>query len=138
MSSNFETTRELLSPSILSGGVGDDSTNLETVPVLPWIPKTTAAVALRLIEFDAAISYTLKQRAETHKGAGECMVSTSFYTVNKSWIYKAEILIQRKRKKMRFLLLWVGIGRMLCYEYTFFLWYKKGIMATWNFYLNRT
>ncbi|WRX15053.1 hypothetical protein QQP08_007540 [Theobroma cacao] len=73
LSSNFETTRELLSPSILSGGVGDDSTNLETVPVLPWIPKTTAAVALRLIEFDAAISYTLKQRAETHKGAGECM-----------------------------------------------------------------
>ena len=81
LSSNFETTSELLSTSNLSGGVADDSSNLEAVPVLPWIPKTTAAVALRLIEFDAAISYTPNQSAETQrdKGAGEFMVSTSLY-----------------------------------------------------------
>lgn len=87
LSSNFETTSELLSPSNLSGGVAVDSSNLEAVSVLPWIPKTAAAVALRLIEFDAAISYALNQRAETQrdKGAGEFMVSTSVYFVKNSW-----------------------------------------------------
>ncbi|XWS54133.1 hypothetical protein CRYUN_Cryun10bG0062400 [Craigia yunnanensis] len=86
LSSNFETTSELLSPSNLSGSVADDSSNLEAVPVLPWIPKTTAAVALRLIEFDAAISYTRKQSAETQrdKGAGEFMKLPSKYAVVKN------------------------------------------------------
>ncbi|XWS68694.1 hypothetical protein CRYUN_Cryun04dG0113200 [Craigia yunnanensis] len=86
LSSNFETTSELLSPSNLSGGVADVSSNLEAVPILPWIPTTTAAVAVRLIEFDAAISYTLNQRAETQrdKGAGEFMKLSSKYAVVKN------------------------------------------------------
>ncbi|XVE66156.1 hypothetical protein DITRI_Ditri08aG0057700 [Diplodiscus trichospermus] len=86
LSSNFGSTSELLSPSNLSVGVADDSSNLEAVPVLPWIPKTTAAVALRLIEFDAALSYTCNQRAETwkDKGAGEFMKLSSKYAVVKN------------------------------------------------------
>ncbi|MBA0718010.1 hypothetical protein Golax_005780, partial [Gossypium laxum] len=70
LSSKFETTSEVLSPSNLSGHHVDYSFNLEAVPVLPWIPKTTAAVALRLMEFNAAISYTLTQGAETKRDRG--------------------------------------------------------------------
>lgn len=83
LSSKFETTSEVLSPSNLSGHHVDYSSNLEAVPVLPWIPKTTAAVALRLMEFNAAISYTLTQGAETKRdrGAEEFMVSTAFCIV---------------------------------------------------------
>ncbi|MBA0563173.1 hypothetical protein Golob_008171, partial [Gossypium lobatum] len=83
LSSKFETTSEVLSPSNLSGHHVDYSFNLEAVPVLPWIPKTTAAVALRLMEFNAAISYTLTQGAETKRdrGAEEFRVSTAFCIV---------------------------------------------------------
>ncbi|XVF02052.1 hypothetical protein REPUB_Repub04eG0143000 [Reevesia pubescens] len=83
LSSKFETTSEVLSPSNLSGCVSDYSSNLEAVHLLPWIPKTTAAVALRLIEFDAAISYTLNQSVETprDKGAGEFMLPSKFSVV---------------------------------------------------------
>ncbi|KAB2052841.1 hypothetical protein ES319_A12G148600v1 [Gossypium barbadense] len=70
LSSKFETTSEVLSPSNLSEHQVDYSSNLEAVPVLPWIPKTTAAVTLRLMEFNAAISYTLTQGAETKRDRG--------------------------------------------------------------------
>ncbi|KAJ1384650.1 WHIM2 domain [Sesbania bispinosa] len=35
--------------------------------VLPWVPYTTAAVALRLLELDACIFYTSKQKLESEK-----------------------------------------------------------------------
>ncbi|XP_022764115.1 homeobox-DDT domain protein RLT2 isoform X2 [Durio zibethinus] len=86
LSLKFETTCEVLSPSNPSGRFANYSSDLEAVPVLPWIPKTTAAVALRLIEFDAAISYTLNQGSETQrdKGAGEFMKLPSKYAVVKN------------------------------------------------------
>ncbi|MFS8015161.1 putative transcription factor & chromatin remodeling DDT family [Helianthus anomalus] len=59
MSLEFETTEELLGTSGLSDRVGSGS-----VPVLPWIPQTTAAVSLRLFELDGSISYTPEQKAE--------------------------------------------------------------------------
>lgn len=45
--------------------------------MLPWIPLTTAAVALRLMEFDAAISNMLQQKLESHreKESGHFIVS---------------------------------------------------------------
>ncbi|XVF87431.1 hypothetical protein PTKIN_Ptkin18bG0119600 [Pterospermum kingtungense] len=53
LSSNFETTKELL-------GSESDFTD----SVLPWIPQTTAAVALRLLELDAAIMYVKQEKVE--------------------------------------------------------------------------
>lgn len=61
LSMDFETTEELLKISLLSekAALGSGS-----VPVLPWIPQTTAAVTLRLFELDGFISYTPEQKAE--------------------------------------------------------------------------
>lgn len=59
LSSNFETTSELLGlpEEALAGGVN----------VLPWIPKTTGGVALRLYEFDSSVVYTRDQNNDPHK-----------------------------------------------------------------------
>ncbi|XP_034701923.1 homeobox-DDT domain protein RLT2 isoform X4 [Vitis riparia] len=70
LSSDFETTNELLGLSNASGCAVDDSLAAGSVPVLPWIPQTTAAVAIRLIELDASISYMLHQKLESHKDKG--------------------------------------------------------------------
>ncbi|KAJ6734162.1 HOMEOBOX-DDT DOMAIN PROTEIN RLT2 [Salix purpurea] len=67
MSSDYETSSELLRSSGQSGCAAYGSFNTVTVPVLPWLPQTTAAVALRVIEFDASISYMLHQKLEAHK-----------------------------------------------------------------------
>ncbi|XP_042409770.1 homeobox-DDT domain protein RLT2-like isoform X1 [Zingiber officinale] len=37
------------------------------VPVLPWVPNTSAAVALRLLDLDFSISYMLNQKLESRK-----------------------------------------------------------------------
>ncbi|GLJ54616.1 hypothetical protein SUGI_1173340 [Cryptomeria japonica] len=64
LSSTFETTKELL--DFISGDTGLEENNLHLseVPVLPWIPHTTAAVALRLMALDHSLSYSLDQKAE--------------------------------------------------------------------------
>eukprot|EP00258_Populus_trichocarpa_P020970 XP_024436989.1 homeobox-DDT domain protein RLT1 isoform X1 [Populus trichocarpa] len=62
LSSNFEMTKELLGSSALSGSAAHDSASLGLVPVLPWMPKTTAAVALRLFELDASIIYVKNEK----------------------------------------------------------------------------
>ncbi|KAH9321847.1 hypothetical protein KI387_016486, partial [Taxus chinensis] len=64
LSSTFETTKELL--DFISGGMGIEENNLvlSEVSVLPWIPHTTAAVALRLMAFDHSLSYSLDQKTE--------------------------------------------------------------------------
>ncbi|KAF9672382.1 hypothetical protein SADUNF_Sadunf11G0036000 [Salix dunnii] len=64
LSSNFETTKELLGSSALAGSAAHDSASLGLVPVLPWMPKTTAAVALRLFELDASIIYVKEEKPE--------------------------------------------------------------------------
>ncbi len=81
LSSDFETTTELLNLST------QDSASRNTVPrsgsadVLPWVPDTVAAVVLRLLDLDSAISYTLRQKVGSNKerGAGEFMVSLISY-----------------------------------------------------------
>ncbi|KAJ6741290.1 HOMEOBOX-DDT DOMAIN PROTEIN RLT2 [Salix purpurea] len=67
LSSNYETSSELLSSSDPSGCTAHDAFNKETAPVLPWLPQTTAAVALRIIEFDASISYMLHHKLDSRK-----------------------------------------------------------------------
>ncbi|WOL11018.1 hypothetical protein Cni_G19779 [Canna indica] len=66
LSSNFETTTELLSST---QGIASDifSAHSGSVPVLPWVPDTSAAVALRLLDLDSSISYMLNEKMESHK-----------------------------------------------------------------------
>ncbi|KAG0458077.1 hypothetical protein HPP92_023234 [Vanilla planifolia] len=63
LSSNFETTNELLNSDAVSASFSSVSVS-GSVPVLPWIPDATAAVALRLLELDASISYVPQQKME--------------------------------------------------------------------------
>ncbi|XP_039068408.1 homeobox-DDT domain protein RLT1-like isoform X2 [Hibiscus syriacus] len=57
LSSNFETMKELLGSTLQSESDATDS-------VLPWIPQTTAAVALRLLELDVSIMYVKPVKVE--------------------------------------------------------------------------
>ncbi|KAI3456227.1 hypothetical protein Pfo_012890 [Paulownia fortunei] len=66
LSADFETTEELLCYCDSSRGAASEFNYPVNVPQLPWIPKTTAAVALRLLELDASIFYTPDQKAEFH------------------------------------------------------------------------
>ena len=81
LSSNFESTTELLGSSNPSGCGTDYSFGPETVLVLPWIPHTTAAVALRLMEFDASISYMLKQKVDSQKEKGPWVIVSSIFLI---------------------------------------------------------
>ncbi|XP_057986243.1 homeobox-DDT domain protein RLT1 isoform X4 [Hevea brasiliensis] len=64
LSADFETTKDLLSSSTSAQSALYGSTDLRSVPVLPWIPKTTAAVALRLFELDGSITYIQHEKVE--------------------------------------------------------------------------
>lgn len=66
LSTEFETTAELLSYSASLGDSSFESAYSGSMPQLPWIPQTTAAVALRLLELDASIFYVSQQKAELH------------------------------------------------------------------------
>lgn len=83
LSSNFETTKELLASSVKQGRVVENcyAANPGEVRVLSWVPRTTAAVVLRLMELDASISYMLQQKVESRKDkeASEYIVSTFSY-----------------------------------------------------------
>lgn len=61
----------------MSEVVARSSTDPESVAVLPWVPQTTAALSLRLFEFDSSISYVKLERVEPceEKEAGEYIVS---------------------------------------------------------------
>lgn len=77
LSSNYETTAELLGLCALSRKAAKESDH-ESVPELPWIPQTTAAVALRLLELDSSIFYTpLQKAAETYS-----VTEAETFTVN--------------------------------------------------------
>ncbi|KAK3023049.1 hypothetical protein RJ639_044839 [Escallonia herrerae] len=64
LSLKFETTDELLASCALSGRAVRDSAHHGPIPQLPWIPQTTAAVALRLLELDASVMYIPSQKTE--------------------------------------------------------------------------
>ncbi|KAK1566908.1 hypothetical protein Q3G72_005921 [Acer saccharum] len=72
LSTSFETTSELLDTQLVS--------------ILPWVPQTTAAVALRLLELDASISYMPDQHVESQKGKedGDIRKFPSKYAVVKN------------------------------------------------------
>ncbi|XP_058202089.1 homeobox-DDT domain protein RLT1 isoform X2 [Rhododendron vialii] len=80
LSTNFETTDELLASSAVSGR----GANPGSVPQLPWIPQTTAAVALRLLELDGSISYNLDQKVEILENKEGETFTTSGYSVMKN------------------------------------------------------
>nr|XP_027191643.1 homeobox-DDT domain protein RLT2 isoform X4 [Cicer arietinum] len=64
---DYETTSELLGTVCSSGCLPNDTIGGGQIPVLPWVPYTTAAVALRLMELDACIFYTSQQKLESEK-----------------------------------------------------------------------
>ncbi|XP_042484984.1 homeobox-DDT domain protein RLT2-like, partial [Macadamia integrifolia] len=87
LSSNFETTKELLASCTSAEYVVDDCLSFPgSVVVLPWVPQTTAAVALRLVEIDSSISYIMHQKVESQKDkeAGEYIKLPSRYTIVKN------------------------------------------------------
>ncbi|KAJ4981059.1 hypothetical protein NE237_031896 [Protea cynaroides] len=87
LSSNFETTKELLA-SCTSAVCSVDyfSSFPGSIAVLPWVPQTTAAVALRLMEIDSSISYIMHQKVDFQKDKedGEFIKLPSRYTVVKN------------------------------------------------------
>ncbi|XP_059439894.1 homeobox-DDT domain protein RLT1 isoform X2 [Corylus avellana] len=64
LSSNFATTEALLGSCTQSGSAFHDFADPKSVALLPWIPQTTAAVALRLFELDASIIYLKPEKPE--------------------------------------------------------------------------
>ncbi|CAI9089315.1 OLC1v1023873C1 [Oldenlandia corymbosa var. corymbosa] len=75
IASDFETTSELLGYSTMRHPVGGIPV-LDVTAVLPWIPQTSSAVALRLMEFDNSIFYSLKQKEDFEKEKGSKHVIT--------------------------------------------------------------
>ncbi|KAJ6853925.1 homeobox-DDT domain protein RLT2 isoform X2 [Iris pallida] len=66
LSSNYETTSELLGSAKAGFLVEDIAPVSGPVPVLPWVADSIAAVALRLLDLDASILYMLHQKLEPH------------------------------------------------------------------------
>ncbi|KAM3362256.1 homeobox-DDT domain protein RLT1 isoform X2 [Capsicum galapagoense] len=77
LSADYETAEELMGLCASSRNAACAST-YESVPQLPWIPQTTAAVALRLLELDASISYDPQQKTEVElKNKVDCLPKPS-------------------------------------------------------------
>ncbi|KAL0320102.1 UNVERIFIED_CONTAM: Homeobox-DDT domain protein RLT2 [Sesamum radiatum] len=64
LSANYETTSEILSSRKI---VADSFSGPEEISVLPWIPQTTSAVALQLMELDSSIYYTVHEKEYCQK-----------------------------------------------------------------------
>ncbi|XP_015065716.1 homeobox-DDT domain protein RLT1 isoform X2 [Solanum pennellii] len=74
LSADYETAQELMGLCALSRKAALESTYPEPVPQLPWIPQTTSAVALRLLELDSSISYDPQQKTEAElKNKVDCL-----------------------------------------------------------------
>ncbi|KAA8524323.1 hypothetical protein F0562_010746 [Nyssa sinensis] len=86
LSPNFETTNELLGSCNPIEFAANNLRCPEMVSVLPWVPQTTSAVALRLMELDSSISYMLHQKFESQKdkGAADFITVPSRYAVVKN------------------------------------------------------
>ncbi|XP_011623601.1 homeobox-DDT domain protein RLT2 isoform X1 [Amborella trichopoda] len=84
LSSSYETTKDLLESAKL--GYPTDETSLQpgSVPLLPWIPQTTAALALRLMEFDASIAYMMQQKSHRDRESEEFVKVPSRFAVVRS------------------------------------------------------
>jgi hypothetical protein len=76
LASDYETTSELLGSVCSSSCLPNDTIGGGRIPVLPWVPYTTAAVALRLMELDTCAFYTSQQKLESKdKKVGIVVVS---------------------------------------------------------------
>lgn len=67
----------MLGFSNFGGLVVNDSPEPKITAVLPWIPQTTSAVALRLMELDVSIFYTLQQKEDFEKDRGTRQIIVS-------------------------------------------------------------
>lgn len=67
LSADFETTTEWLNSSSQDAATQSSNAHSASASVLPWIPDTTAAVALRLLDLDSAIAYTNNPKAGSNK-----------------------------------------------------------------------
>ncbi|KQK04896.1 homeobox-DDT domain protein RLT2 isoform X2 [Brachypodium distachyon] len=67
LSSNFKTTAELLNSMAQDNSNQNSVARSGSADVLPWVPNTTAAVTLRLLDLDSALSCTLDQKAGLNK-----------------------------------------------------------------------
>ncbi|CAA0816207.1 Homeodomain-like transcriptional regulator [Striga hermonthica] len=86
LSANYETTSEILTSSGAAGNCVKTLFMPKEVAVLPWIPRTTPAVALRLMELDLSIYYTLDQKAahEKEKESGHITKFPSMYPASEN------------------------------------------------------
>jgi hypothetical protein len=64
LSSDFETTRECLNSNSQDIASQNHTGWAESATVLPWVPDTTAAAVLRMLDLDAAVSYVQNQKME--------------------------------------------------------------------------
>ncbi|KAJ6707104.1 HOMEOBOX-DDT DOMAIN PROTEIN RLT2 [Salix viminalis] len=102
LSSNFETTKELLGSSVSSGSAAHDSASLGSVSLLPWMPKTSAAMALRLFELDASIIYVKNEKPEpsTDKSVKVYMKLPSRYSDFKNEVEIKDVKLEEHNKEI--------------------------------------
>lgn len=96
LSSNFETTAELLNSNTQDFADRSSIACSGSAAVLPWVPNTSAAVTLRLLDLDSSLSYTPDQKAGLNKEreAGDFIVSVlpCDYCIIFSW-YLHDLLV---------------------------------------------
>lgn len=73
LSSEFETTSKLLNLNTQDNPSQNHVGLSGSAAVLPWVPDTTAAIALRMLDLDSAVSYMQNQKME--RNGGDFMVS---------------------------------------------------------------
>ncbi|XP_044976615.1 homeobox-DDT domain protein RLT2-like isoform X2 [Hordeum vulgare subsp. vulgare] len=81
LSSDFETSNELLNNLKTEDIPSQNLSSLPGTSVLPWVPDTTAAITLRMLDLDYAVSYVQNQKKE--RDSGDSMLA-SRYTVKKA------------------------------------------------------
>ncbi|KAI4999641.1 hypothetical protein ZWY2020_004230 [Hordeum vulgare] len=82
LSSDFETSNELLNNLKTEDIPSQNLSSLPGTSVLPWVPDTTAAITLRMLDLDYAVSYVQNQKKE--RDSGDSMKLASRYTVKKA------------------------------------------------------
>ncbi|CAK8577651.1 unnamed protein product [Lathyrus sativus] len=85
LSSPFATIGDLLGMNTISETAALTSMDLKSVTVLPWVPRTTSAVSLRLFELDTSITYVKLEKPEPYQEKeARCIKLPSRYASVKS------------------------------------------------------
>uniref|UniRef100_A0A0D9V401 Homeobox domain-containing protein n=1 Tax=Leersia perrieri TaxID=77586 RepID=A0A0D9V401_9ORYZ len=79
LSSDFETTTELLKLNTQDNASQNHLGLSGSAAVLPWVPSTTAAIALRMLDLDSAVTYIQNQKME--RDGGDSMKLPSRFAV---------------------------------------------------------